>query len=134
MLVCVYFILQYRSNSRSVLAKIWVEKQVNSHYFLPFMSCILSVLKNKTCILHHLALLVWSPPRIFSSPIIPFYPLKNPFLTTISPLSAMCLVTRKGYVYTICGGYLCFSPRILHHFTLHFAPKHLAFSTKTHCI
>ena len=132
--VYVYFILQHRSNFRSVLAKIWVKKQVNSHYFLLFTPCVLSVLKNKTCVLHHLAFLDWSPPRIFSSPITRFLPLKTHFLTTISHLSAMFFIARKGYVYTICGGYLCFSPRILHHFTLHFAPKCLAFSAKTHCI
>ena len=130
----VFIFLQNHSNFRSVLAKIWVEKQVNSHYFLPFTPYVLSVLKNKTCILHHLAFLDWSPPRIFSIPITRFLPLKTHFLTTVSHLSVMCFIARKGYVYTICGGYLCFSPRILHHLTLHLAPKCLAFSTKTHCI
>ena len=117
------FILQLRSDFRSVLAKIWVKKQANSHYFLPFTPCVLSVLKNKTCVLHHLAFLDWSPPRIFSSPITPFLPLKTHFLTTISHLSVMCFIARKGVVYTICGGYLCFSPRILHQNTLRLAPK-----------
>ena len=46
----------------------------------------------------------------------------------------MFFIARKGFVYTICGGYLCFSPRILHHFTLHLAPKRTAFSIKTHYI
>ena len=131
---CVYFILQYRPNSRSVLAKKRVRKQVNRHYFLSFTPYLLSIFKNKTRILHHLAFLDWSPPRIFSSPITPFLPLKSHFLTTISPFPTMFFMVRKGYVYTIYGGYLCFSPRILQHFTLRFAPFYLVFSTKTHYI
>ena len=62
------FILQYRSNFRSVLAKIWVKKLVKSHYFYPLTPWGLSIFKPKTCILHHLAFLVWLLTRIFSSP------------------------------------------------------------------
>ena len=40
---------------------------------------------------------------------------------------------KRSYLYQN-GGYLCFSPRFLHHFSLRLAPKRIAFSTKTHCI
>ena len=59
----------------------------------------------------------------------------------ILPLSAMSLMTRKGFIYTftvdIYAFYLAFScilHCVLHHFTLRFAPKRTAFSTKTHCV
>ena len=102
--------------------------------FQPFTSFSLSVFKKKTCILHHFTFLDWSSPHIFLRPITRFLPLKSHFLTTISPLPAMCFIARKGVVYTICSGYLCFSPRIYQQNALRLAPKHLAFSTKTHCI
>ena len=41
--------------------------------------------------------------------------------------------SKRFYLYHF-SGYLCFSPRILQHLALHFAPFYLAFSTKTHCI
>jgi len=59
------FLLQNHSNFRSVLAKILVKKQVKSRFFYPFTPFVLSVLKNKTCILHHIAFLVCLPTRIF---------------------------------------------------------------------
>jgi len=40
---------------------------------------------------------------------------------------------KRFYLYQ-SGGYLCFSPRFLHHFSLRLAPKRIAFSTKTQCI
>ena len=40
----------------------------------------------------------------------------------------------KGFCLCNRSVFLCLSPRILHHFTLRFAPFYLAFSTKTHCI
>ena len=59
----------------------------------------------------------------------------------ILPLSATYFVVQEGFIYTITVDihtfHLAFStilPSILHHFTLHLAPKRLAFSTKTHCI
>ena len=59
---------------------------------------------------------------------------KTPLLTAILTFLAMCFMARKGFVYTICSGYLCFSSRILRHFALRLAPKCLAFSTKTHSV
>ena len=52
------FILQYHSRFCSVLAKIWVKKQVNIYYFYPSTSFVMSIFKNVTCILHHFAFLV----------------------------------------------------------------------------
>ena len=86
------FILQYRSNFRSVLAKIWVKKLVKSHYFYPLTPWGLSIFKPKTCILHHLAFLVWLLTHIFSSPNNCFLPLKTYFLMVILPLLAMCFM------------------------------------------
>ena len=127
MSVCVYFILQYRSNSRSVLAKIWVEKQVNSHYFLPFMSCILSVLKNKTCILHHFTFLDWSPPHIFITPNYPLFTPKNPLFNDYFAPFSHVFHSSKG----LCLYHL---RRIFMPFAAHFAPFHLAFCTKIACV
>ena len=42
------FILQYRSNFRSVLAKILVKKLVKSHCFYPLTPWGLSIFKSKT--------------------------------------------------------------------------------------
>ena len=66
------FLLQNHSNFRSVLAKILVKKQVKSRFFYPFTPLGLSVLKNKTCILHHLAFLVWLPAHYFLRPTTHF--------------------------------------------------------------
>ena len=53
----------------------------------------------------------------------------------------MYFMVRKGFVYTFAAEvyafYLVFSTilhRVLHHFTLRFAPKRTAFSTKMHCV
>jgi len=101
----------------------------------------LSVFKKKACILHHFAFLVWSPPRIFSSPIIRFLPLKSYFLTTILPFSDMFFMVHKGFIYTIAADIYAFRLAfsrillcVLHQNALHLAPFHLAFCTKTHCI
>jgi len=40
----------------------------------------------------------------------------------------------KGFVYTNTAYFYAFLPCIWHHFALHLAPFHLAFSTKTHAI
>ena len=60
---------------------------------------------------------------------------------TILPFLAMYFMVLKGFVYTfavdIYAFYLAFScilHCVLHHFTLRFAPKRTAFSTKTHCV
>ena len=66
--------------------------------FTPFD---LSVFKNKTCILHHLAFLVWLPAHIFLLPITPFLPLKFHFLAAILAFLTMCFMVLKGFVYTI---------------------------------
>ena len=135
------FLLQNHSSFRSVLAKISVIKQVKSRFFYPFTPWGLSVFKPRTCILHHLAFLVWLPAHYFLRPTTHFQPLKTHFLTTISPFSAMFFMVRKGFIYTIAmyfyAFHLAFStilPCIQHHFTLRFAAKCTAFSTKLHCV
>ena len=59
----------------------------------------------------------------------------------ILPLSDMCFMVLKRFVYTIAVDVYTFrlafsgkSHRILRHFTLRLAPKRTAFSTKTHSI
>ena len=135
------FILQCRTNFRSVLAKIRVKKQAKSHYFYPFMPWCLSIFRPRTCILHHFTLLVWLPTHIFSTPITHFQPLKTHFLTTILPFLAMSFMALKGFVHTIAVNVYAFrlafsgkSHCIQQHFTLRFAPNCLAFCTKTPCI
>ena len=135
------FILQYRSNFRSVLAKIWVKKLVKSHCFYPLTPWGLSIFKPKTCILHHLAFLVWLLTRIFSSPNTCFQPLKTYFLMVILPFLAMWFMVLKGFVYTIAvddyAFRLTFSSIlrcVQHQNARYFAPKRTAFSTKTHCV
>ena len=136
-----FFLLQNHSNFRSVLAKISVKKQVKSRFFYPFTPWGLSVFKPRTCILHHLAFLVWLPTHYFLRPTTHFQTPKTYFLTTISPSSAMFFMVRKGFIYTITmyiyAFHLAFStilPCIQHHFTLRFAPKRTAFSGILHCI
>ena len=130
------FILQCRSNFCFVLAKIWVKKQVNIHYFYPFMPWRLSIFKPRTCILHHFAFLVWLATRIFSTPNTHFQPPKPYFLNAILPFLAMCFIARKGFVYTIAVYFyayrLAFSSIfncIQQHFALRLAPKCNVFST-----
>ena len=84
-----FFILQLRSNFYAILAKKQVKKQVNCLCFESFTSFVLSIFKPKTCILHHLAFLVWLLTRIFSSPNTCFQPLKTYFLMVILPFLAM---------------------------------------------
>ena len=59
----------------------------------------------------------------------------------VLPFLAMCFMVLEGYVYTIAAYFYAFRfafctilHRVLHHFSLHFAPKRTAFSTKTHCV
>ena len=61
----------------------------------------MSIFRNTTCILHHLAFLVWLPALIFSTPITHFLPLKPYFLIALLPLLAMLFMALKGFVYTI---------------------------------
>ena len=93
-----FFLLQNHSNFRSVLAKILVIKQVNCHYSWPFTPFVLSVLKNKTCILHHIAFLVWLPTHYFLRPTTHFQPLKTYFLTIILPILTMCFMVLRGFI------------------------------------
>ena len=83
------------------------------------MPFVLSVFKNLTCILHHLAFLVWSPPHNFLRPITHFLSPKLYFLTAILPFFAMYLMTLRGFVYTIAVYIYAFR---------------LAFSSILHCI
>ena len=60
---------------------------------------------------------------------------------TIFPFFAMYFMVLKGFVYTFavdvyafCLAFCTILHCILHHFTLRFAPKRTAFSTKTHCV
>ena len=136
-----FFLLQNHSIFRSVLAKILVKKQVKSRFFYPFTPWGLSVFKPRTCILHHVAFLVCLPTRIFQLQITHIQPLKTYFLATILPILTMCFMVLRGFVYTIAAYiyafHLAFSRIlhfVLHHFTLRFAPKRTAFSTKTHRI
>ena len=59
----------------------------------------------------------------------------------VLPPSAMFFMARKGFVYTISvdiyAFHLAFTSifhRVLHHFSLHLAPKRIAFSGILHCI
>jgi len=44
------------------------------------------------------------------------------------------IYTIAAYIYAFCLAFSGKSHCILHHFTLHLAPKRIAFSTKTHCV
>ena len=62
-------------------------------------------------------------------------------LPCVLPLSALFFMVLKGFVYTIAVDIyafrLAFSGKnycILHHFTLHLAPKRTAFSGILHCV
>ena len=79
----------------------------------------LSIFKNKTCILHHLAFLIWLEVRFFSSPNTPILPLKTHFSIDILALIATYFVVQEGFIYTITADI----------YTYHFA-----FSTILHCI
>ena len=105
------------------------------------MPFALSIFKKRTCILHHFAFLVWPPTHNFSSPITRFLHLKSHFLTTISPFSALLFMVWEGFIYTITADIYAFRPAfssilhcVLHHFTLHLAPKRTAFCTILPCI
>ena len=137
----IIYILQCHSNFHIVLAKIWVKKQVNRHYFQILLPFILSIFKNKACILHHFTFLDWLPTHYCLRPITHFQHLKSHFLTPILPFSAMCFVVLEGFVYTIAVDIYAFRLAfssilhcIQHQNTLHFASKRTAFCTKTHCI
>ena len=114
---------------------------INGHFLQSFTSPILSVFKKKTCILYHLAFLVWFPAHYFITPISRFQPLKSHFLSTILPFSGMCFTALKGFVYTIvvyiyacCLVFSSILHCIQHQNGLRLVPKWPAFSTKTHCV
>ena len=59
----------------------------------------------------------------------------------VLPFLAICFMVQKGFIYSIAldiyAFRLAFSGKkycILHHFSLHLAPKRTAFSTKTQCV
>ena len=83
------------------------------------MSVTLSRLKKRTCILHHLAFLVWLPAHYFLRPITHFLSPKLYFLTAILPFLAMFLVGLKGFVYIIAVYIYAFR---------------IAFSSILHCV
>ena len=107
---------------------------MKSHYFQLFTPFILSIFKNKTCILHHFVFLIWLPTRNFSSPITCFQTLKSHFLTAILPTLNHVFDGLRRFCLSLCSVYLCFSPCIQQHFALRLAPKRTAFSTKMHCV
>ena len=126
------FIIQIHFNFYSVLAKKQVIKQVKSHYFQLFTPSVLSIFKNRTCILHHFAFLVWLPTLIFSTPIICFQTLKSHFLMAILPTLNHFFDGLRRFCLSLCSVYLCFSPCVQHQNALRLAPKYTAFSTKMH--
>ena len=129
-----FFYLQFHSIFHLVLARILAKKQVKCHYFSLFTSLALSISKNKGCILHHLAFLVWLPTPNFSRPITHFLPPKTPLFDDHFTLFSHISNESRGFYLYHFSAFLCFSSRIQQHFTLHLAPKRTAFSTKTHCI
>ena len=91
--------------------------------------------------MHHFAFLDWLSTHDFCNLKTHFQTPKTHFLTTISPILAQFFMVLKGFVYTIAAyiyAFLLAFSTILHcilyHFTLRFAPKRTAFSTKTHCV
>ncbi|MFC2490363.1 MAG: hypothetical protein ACFNVK_09780, partial [Prevotella sp.] len=75
---------------------------------------------------------IWSPTRIFFNSK---YPLLAPKTLLFNGYYApFCYVFHghKRFCLYKCCGCLCFSPCILHHFTLRLAPKRTPFSTKMH--
>ena len=117
-----------------ILAKIEVEKQENHHFCQPFAPIDLSVFKKTTCVLHHLAFLVWLPSRFFSSRNTCFQPRKLNFLMGILPLLSHVLMVSKRFCQYHCSVYTCTPSRIQQHSDLHLAPKCTAFSTKMYCV
>ena len=137
----IIYILQCHSNFHIVLAKIWVKKQVNRHYFQILLPFILSIFKNKACILHHFTFLDWLPTHYCLRPITHFQHLKSHFLTTILPFSAIFLMFLIGLfipitmdIYAFRLAFSTILHRVQYLFTLHLASKRTAFSTKTHCV
>ena len=106
------FILQYRSNFRSVLAKILVKKLVKSHYFYPLTPWGLSIFKPKTCILPHLAFLVWLLTHIFFKPKYLLLAPKNLLFGGYFALSSHVFHGSIRFCLYNCCGCLCFSSRI----------------------
>ena len=66
------------------------------------------IFDNITCILHHFAFLFGRQFAVFSVPIICFLPLEFHVLTAILPISAIFLMTRKGFIYTIAVYFYAF--------------------------
>ena len=128
------FILQYCSNFRSVLARIQAKKQVNFHYFYLLTPWCLSILKPRTCILHHFTFLVWLPTRIFFNSKNLLFAPKNPLFSGYFATFEPCFNGSRRFCLYHFSVFLCFSSCIQQHFALHLAPFYLVFSIKTHPI
>ena len=129
-----FLILQTHSNFRAVLAKIQAIKQLNCPYFQICSPSVLSIFKNRTCVLHHLAFLEWLPTRIFPSPITHFLPLKTHFLNGYFALLCHAFSGSKRFCLCHSCGYLCLLHCILLHFALRLAAKRTAFSSILPCV
>ena len=85
----------------------------------------------------HLAPLYLSSLVVISLFLKPIYPLLAPkipiFNGYFAPFSLNFNGSERFCLYHR-SAFLCFSSRILQHFALHLAPKHLAFCSKTHSI
>ena len=108
---------------------------------MTFVSLVMSIFRNKTCILYHLAFLVQLPTHYFLPQITRIYPLKTYFLTTISPFWAMFLVVLKDFIYTKAADIYAFRLAfsiilhcVQHQNASHLAPKRTAFSSILHCV
>ena len=100
----------------------------------PYALLLLSSFEKIVCIQHHLAFLVACRFVFFSTPNSCFQPLKPHFLTYVLPLLSPFVNASKGFCLPLRHVFLCVPTCVLQHFTLHLAPKRLAFSTKTACV
>ena len=80
----------------------------------------------------YLSSLVVSP--LFFTPNYPLLATKMPLFEVHFAPFEPCFSGSKRFCLYHSYEYLCFSPRIQHHFALRLAAKRLAFSTKMHCI
>ena len=80
------------------------------------------------------SLSIWAAYSLFFKPNYSRLSPKILLFNDYFALFGHVLTALKGFVLYNHYVLLCFLPRILHHFAQHFAPKRLAFSTKTHCI
>ena len=77
--------------------------------------------------MHHFAFLVWLPTRIFATPNYPHFSPKTPhFDGCFAPFGHVFHSSKRFCLYHLQWIFMLF--------VSHFAPFHLAFSTKTHSI